>query len=304
MEKNTTLAELKKERAYWAGQADLKKLAANSVFGKLFESSSVFYAPTEGIQVTLTGQIALLMLIESLELFGISVVSANTDGIVIKCRRDIHWLRDRILKEWEQLTNYELESTEYLAIYSRDVNNYLAIKPNGTVKKKGIFSDPTPTASNWPAPSGQICVDALCAYLTKDVPLAKTIYACSDIRQFIYVRAVKGGGSFTRKEQPKKNPSKRYLKSLEMTEEDYERSIADAKTGWEYLGKTVRWYHSTDPLGSIRTPSGGLVATTEGCSPCMILPDELPEDLNFEWYVAEAETLLKLIGYTKALDTV
>ena len=34
------------------------------------------------IQTTVTGQLALLMLIENIELAGFTVVSANTDGIV------------------------------------------------------------------------------------------------------------------------------------------------------------------------------------------------------------------------------
>ncbi|KKS65278.1 MAG: hypothetical protein UV34_C0020G0001, partial [Parcubacteria group bacterium GW2011_GWB1_42_6] len=44
------------------------------------------------IQVTITGQLALLMLIERLELCGVPVISANTDGLVVECPRDRRWL--------------------------------------------------------------------------------------------------------------------------------------------------------------------------------------------------------------------
>ena len=44
------------------------------------------------IHVTVTGQLALLMLIEVLELNHIEVVSGNTDGIMIKCRKELQTL--------------------------------------------------------------------------------------------------------------------------------------------------------------------------------------------------------------------
>ena len=99
----------------------------NGTFGKLLSKWSIFYAPSEGIQVTVGGQLALLMLIEMLELCGISVVSANTDGLVIKCRRDMEWIRDQIVKWWEQTTGFETEAVNYRALMSKDVNNYIAI---------------------------------------------------------------------------------------------------------------------------------------------------------------------------------
>jgi len=42
------------------------------------------------LQVTITGQLVLLMLIEMLEDAGISVISGNTDGIVSKYHKDRH----------------------------------------------------------------------------------------------------------------------------------------------------------------------------------------------------------------------
>lgn len=65
--------------------ADSLKITVNGSFGKLGSKYSVLYSPHLLIQVTVTGQLTLLLLIESLELAGIPVVSANTDGLVIKC---------------------------------------------------------------------------------------------------------------------------------------------------------------------------------------------------------------------------
>ena len=56
----------------------------NGTFGKTGSPYSVLFAPEMMIQTTITGQLALLMLIEHLETASISVISANTDGIVIQ----------------------------------------------------------------------------------------------------------------------------------------------------------------------------------------------------------------------------
>ena len=103
------------------------KIFINGLFGKLGSKWSGVYSPNLMAQVTITGQLSLLMLIESLELAGISVVSANTDGIVLKIARDKINECEEIVKHWEDVTNYTMENTDYSAIYSRDVNNYVAV---------------------------------------------------------------------------------------------------------------------------------------------------------------------------------
>jgi Fe-S cluster assembly ATPase SufC len=41
---------------------------------------------------------------------------------------------------WENLTTYELEATHYQKIIFSTVNDYLAIKTDGEIKKKGETS--------------------------------------------------------------------------------------------------------------------------------------------------------------------
>lgn len=129
------IAALESELKTVKSESDTKKIVMNGTFGKLGSKWSIFYAPAEMIQVTITGQLALLMLIEALELVGISVVSANTDGIVIKCRRDWEWLRDSIVQWWESVTGFETEHAQYTQVASRDVNSYVAIKSNGEITR-------------------------------------------------------------------------------------------------------------------------------------------------------------------------
>ena len=240
--------------------ADALKITINGSYGKLASPYSVLYSPDLQIQVTITGQLVLLMLIERLELLGIHVVSANTDGIVIKCARARAEELNAVVAQWERDTGFETEETQYRALYSRDVNNYVAIKPDGKTKTKGVYADPGLQKD----PSARICVDAALAALTQRVPIDHTVRGCKDIRKFLSVRNVPGGA---------------------------------VKNG-EYLGKTVRWYYAEGETGDIvKALNGNSVSLSEGGKPLMKLPEEFPTDINYLWYIEQAEKILVDIGY-------
>ena len=95
------------------------KISLNGTFGKTSNKYSVLYNPSMMICTTLTGQLSMLMLIEALHTRGIPVVSANTDGVVVRCPRRLEEAQRRIVKAWEQVTNLETEETNYSAIYAR-----------------------------------------------------------------------------------------------------------------------------------------------------------------------------------------
>jgi hypothetical protein len=285
--------------------ANSLKTLLNGTFGKLGSCYSIFYAPSEMVQVTITGQLSLLMLIEELESCGISVISANTDGVVLRYHRSMTTLVTSIIKWWESVTQFEMEHTQYRMLASRDVNSYVAIKPDGEIKLKGAFAPPEPGASGWPNPTGQVCVDAVSAYLRDGTPLEDTICSCTDIRQFVHVRQVKGGGSYCPNGVlPKKTTLKAMREATGVAADGDKVSLTAAYAALcereiasrEYLGKVVRWYYATGSKGCIVTPAGGLVARTEGCTPCMTLPDTLPEDVDYEWYVNEAASMLRDVG--------
>ncbi len=244
--------------------ADSLKTLLNGTFGKLGSKWSIFYSPTDMIRVTLTGQLALLMLIEMLEISGIGVVSANTDGIVIRCRRDMTWLRDQIVAWWCKLTSFETEAADYAWLASRDVNNYVAMKTDGTIKLKGAYARPVPVATSWPNPTGEVCIDAVCAYLRDGTPIAATIKACRDIRKFVHIRKVKGGGEWR----------------------------------GEFLGRAVRWYYATEGDPILYRTNGNKVADSDGCRPMMELPEDysVPEDLDYSRYIADAVSMVRDLG--------
>jgi hypothetical protein len=249
--------------------ADSLKITINGTFGKLGSQFSILYAPDLLIQTTVSGQLTILMLIELLEMYGCQVISANTDGIAIKVHESKVEVMRHVVRYWESLTNFKTEETEYVGIYSKDVNNYLAVKPDGKFKGKGLYANPWLAAKNAeeklkknPAASG--CVDAVIALLTKGVPLRETIYNCKDFTKFISVRSVTGG------------------------------AVKDGV----YLGKAVRWYYALNQKTEmISAKTGNKIPKSDGAKPCMVLPDTFPDDIDYEWYVNEAESILKLIGY-------
>ena len=242
--------------------ADTLKICINGSFGKLGSKYSALYSPDLLIQTTVTGQLALLMLIESLTLNGVRVVSANTDGIVVYHREDQRALVDSITWDWMLRTSYTLEQTEYRAIASRDVNNYVAVKLDGSVKGKGCFA----AGGLQKNPDQPIIYKAVAEKIANGTPLAKTITESDDICDFVTVRSVKGGAVWRGKE----------------------------------LGKAVRFYLSTSVPEdeSIHYKlNGNRVPKSAGALPLMELPDTLPTDVDYRSYIVAAEKLLCEVGY-------
>lgn len=263
------------------------KIAVNGCFGKLGSSYSVLYAPHLMIAITLGGQMALLMLIDRAERAGIRVVSGNTDGVVFRCPRHLAGPIEnsrltagalkQIIEQWEEDTGFELEATEYRSLYSASVNSYYAFKPDGKPKVKGPGwtgrheSPPDMRTQLMKNPAAEICSLAVIELINHGTPLEQTIRACSDIRDFVTVVKVDGGATWR----------------------------------GEYLGKVVRYYWAADGEEIYRkkahatTGNHAKVPKTDGCRPLMELPDELPGDIDYARYVAEAERILVDIGYSE-----
>ena len=78
-----------------------------------------------------------------LELEGINVVSANTDGIVCLFDESLNDKYYEICHKWESIVGNEnlgqLEYVDYEFLAQTSVNDYIALTQDGTVKKKGDF---------------------------------------------------------------------------------------------------------------------------------------------------------------------
>lgn len=238
------------------------KIVINGSYGKLGSKYSFLYSPNLMISVTLTGQLALLMLIEELENNDISVISSNTDGFVSLLLKEQYKKYNSICFDWELTTGFTLEETRYKALYSRDVNNYLAITDYGH-KGKGIFT----LDSLEKNPQATIIINSVIKFLVDNTSISETIKNCKDLKEFLHVRSVTGGATYKDK----------------------------------YLGRVVRWIYSTDGdiikyKNSNKTGTFPKVAKTEGSRPIMDLNCEFPKDIDYNRYIEESMSVLNDIG--------
>jgi len=239
--------------------ADKLKLLCNSSYGRTGSKYSTFYDAEGMLRVTLTGQLTLLQLIEMFELCGIPVISANTDGVTCRFHRSKIGLYDNIIKKFEKLTGFEMEVVEYKSIHNASVNSYFAVKPDGSIKQKGPYSEPGLQKN----PNGYVCSIAVAEFLSKGTPIEDTIRNHTDFRNFVVVRNVTGG----------------------------------AVKGDTYLGKAVRWYYAKGETGIIQYKKNqNKVPLSLGAKPCMNLPDEFPPDVDHDKYLKMTKKILVDIG--------
>lgn len=281
------------------------KIVINGSFGKFGSKYSKLFSPDLLLATTLTGQLTLLMIIEQFEAHGISVVSANTDGLEYFCPRDKVELAEDLIAYIEFISGLTMEHGSYLGLYARDVNNYIA-KYDGKVKAKGVYADPFNDAEHFlkKGLDTRIVFEAIRKYIELGTPLEATIYSCSTVNDFLSSRTVKGGAVWghdgsTIFDLPEftiaMESQGKTTKKLAALNDKYRSSQLKGN----YLGKMVRWYWSTqgEPI-YYRTNGNQVAKTGDGVVPMMDISESLPHDLNWSWYVNEAIEMLKDLGVT------
>lgn len=174
-----------KERDKHATAAACLKIVANSgIFGKMGSEKSFLCDKKAMYQVTINGQLFLLMLIEKLELAGIHVISANTDGIVTIVPRELEQTADDICHWWEKHLGLELEFTYYTKYVTEGVNSYLTVKRGGSSKFKGrmnpkMFLEDLSKGYNSP-----IVAKCVTEYFINGTPVMETLRNAKSILDF------------------------------------------------------------------------------------------------------------------------
>jgi hypothetical protein len=153
------------------------KLAANGSFGKSKDEHSYLYDPKAFMKITINGQLLLSMLIEQLTKVS-SILQCNTDGVTIRIKKSNVEQMFSMIKEWEGLTKLKMEYVMYKTMVIRDVNNYLCIKSDGSVKHKGTFEidkEMKGEVQYYKDHSNRIVPLAVSLYFTDGIPVDKTI---------------------------------------------------------------------------------------------------------------------------------
>lgn len=176
--------ELKKKRQVY-------KLICNSTYGCFKDKYNALYDPLMANNICVTGQLALLLLIEMLEDV-CKLIQSNTDGLIVKLHSlDDYELIDDICWKWEQMTGVKLAFDPVITkIYQKDVNNYLFVNEFGEIESKGAYVKKLSNLDN----DLPIVNKALREYMVNGTPIETTINSATELIE--YQKIVKLSGKY------------------------------------------------------------------------------------------------------------
>lgn len=117
--------------------AEALKIVINAIYGKFGFEMFFLFDRFAQMQVTINGQLMVMMVVEALELDGIHVISANTDGIIVKLPKNKEEDFKRITDDWCAQNKLGADSEQYKLFVTRDINNYFNIQSNDKIEYKG-----------------------------------------------------------------------------------------------------------------------------------------------------------------------
>lgn len=164
--------------------AEALKIVINAIYGKLGSDTYYLYDRLAQMQVTINGQLMVLMLVEELELNGIHCVSANTDGIIVKCPRDKIELCNAIERNWCETNKLTIDSEYYDLFVTRDINNYVDRQEDGKLEYKGALDSKQYLKDLKKGYDMPIVAKAACDYFLNGTPVMETLRNHKDILDF------------------------------------------------------------------------------------------------------------------------
>lgn len=169
-------------------KANALKLVANTTYGATLNKYNPLYDPLMARSVCISGQLYLLELSEHLleVVPGLKIVQLNTDGIMVEFHPDDYSKVLEITDEWQKRTGFELEEDKIQAIYQSNVNNYVEVAEDGSVKSKGgyLVRGIAPAGAFNVNNTATIVATAIKEYFVHQTPVEETINACNDISCF------------------------------------------------------------------------------------------------------------------------
>lgn len=174
------------------------KLVVNGTFGASKDKFNALYDPRQANMVCVNGQLMLIDLMHKLVRdVGAEIIQSNTDGVLIRMPDgfdggpDAFYDRvDDVAYEWEHRTGMGLEFDEFTRVYQKDVNNYVLVAADGSMKTKGAY-----VKKLGPLDYDLAVVNkALVEFMVHGVPVEDTIAADDDLID--YQRVVKVSGKY------------------------------------------------------------------------------------------------------------
>lgn len=170
--------------------AQALKIVINSIYGKLGYELGDICDKLAVLRVTINGQLMIMMLCEELETNGIEVVSANTDGIVVKLYKSKKDTFDKISEHWKDLTKLSADSEEYDCYINSNINNYVDRQLTGKVEYKGALNPFMYLVDLSKGYSMPIVAQAAVNYFLDDKPIMNSLYDATNILDFCITQNV------------------------------------------------------------------------------------------------------------------
>lgn len=164
--------------------AEALKIVINAIYGKFGSDKFWLYDRLAQLKVTINGQLMIIMLCERLELAGIHVISANTDGIIVKLPKNKREEFKEITNKWCEETKLSADSEEYNILVSRDINNYLDQQTDGKVEYKGALDPKQYLKDLKKGYDMPIVAIAVSNYFLHNIPIMETLKNHKDILDF------------------------------------------------------------------------------------------------------------------------
>lgn len=174
------------------------KLVINGTFGASKDKFNALYDPRQANMVCVNGQLMLIDLMHKLVRdAGAEIIQSNTDGVLIRMPDGFdggpdafYDSVDDVAYEWEHRTGMGLEFDEFTRVYQKDVNNYVLVAADGSMKTKGAY-----VKKLGPLDYDLAVVNkALVEYMVHGVPVEDTVAADDDLID--YQRVVKVSGKY------------------------------------------------------------------------------------------------------------
>lgn len=168
-------------------QASLK-IVLNGTFGASKDRFNKLFDPLQANNLCIANQLFIVDLLEKLE-GKCELIQSNTDGILLKLfRPEDEETIMAIFHAWESRTGFSLGFDKIKTVIQRDVNNYIIIKEDGSVKRKGAVVKKLSRLDNDLPIVNRAVVD----YFVKGIDPRETVYASDKMIDFQKVTKVGG----------------------------------------------------------------------------------------------------------------
>ena len=179
--------------------ANALKLVVNTTYGAMLNRYNNLYDPLMGRSVCITGQLFLLELTLHVvtEVESAKAIQINTDGSMLEFDEKDYPRVQAIVDEWQERTGYTLEEDKVIRIVQKDVNNYLEIQEDGSVKAKGgyLVKGQSKAGAYKVNNTAIVVANALKEYFAYGTPVEKTIL--NDDNLFNYQIITKAGRTYS-----------------------------------------------------------------------------------------------------------